>query len=65
MVDIFPYYTKIQRCRNTQPTSDSRILRTLNRARYFNGLDGLRYYSKMGWEYAYEELRDCLLFLPS
>ncbi|WP_314590337.1 phosphotransferase [Paenibacillus terrigena] len=33
-------------------------------ARYFKGLDGLRFYAKMGWDHAYVELRDRLLALP-
>ncbi|MCE5168217.1 hypothetical protein LQV63_02625 [Paenibacillus profundus] len=30
-------------------------------ARYFKGLDGLRFFAKMGWDHAYVELRDRLL----
>jgi hygromycin-B 4-O-kinase len=33
-------------------------------ARYFKGLDALRFYAKMGWNDAYEQLRDKLLLLP-
>lgn len=33
-------------------------------ARYFKGLDGLRFFAKMGWDHAYIELRDKLLSLP-
>ncbi|SDS37884.1 hygromycin-B 4-O-kinase [Paenibacillaceae bacterium GAS479] len=32
-------------------------------ARYFKGLDGLRFFAKMGWNDAYTELRDSLLKL--
>ncbi|MFF2015386.1 aminoglycoside phosphotransferase family protein [Paenibacillus sp. NPDC058177] len=32
-------------------------------ARYFKGLDGLRFFAKMGWDHAYIELRDSLLSL--
>ncbi|MNN58865.1 hypothetical protein D3C81_1739370 [compost metagenome] len=37
----------------------------LTGARYFRGLDGLRFYAKMGWNADYLELRDQLLGLPS
>lgn len=33
-------------------------------ARYFKGLDGLRFFAKMGWDHAYIEARDYLLSLP-
>jgi len=33
-------------------------------AKYFKGLDSLRFYAKMGWEQSYFELRDKLLALP-
>ena len=36
----------------------------LTGARYFKGLDSLRFYAKMGWVEAYYELRDKLLALP-
>lgn len=36
----------------------------LTGARYFKGLDGLRFYAKMGWNEAYHRLRDELLQLP-
>ncbi|WP_054028890.1 aminoglycoside phosphotransferase family protein [Bacillus sp. FJAT-28004] len=36
----------------------------LTGARYFKGLDGLRFFAKMGWDHAYIELRDKLLSLP-
>lgn len=32
-------------------------------ARYYKGLDGLRFFAKMGWDHAYRELRDKLLSL--
>lgn len=36
----------------------------LTGARYFKGLDGLRFYAKMGWDDAYHQLRNQLLQLP-
>lgn len=36
----------------------------LTGARYFKGLDALRFYAKMGWDDAYRQLRDYLLQLP-
>ncbi|WP_342421667.1 hypothetical protein [Paenibacillus sp. FSL E2-0178] len=36
----------------------------LTGARYFKGLDALRFYAKMGWDAAYRQLRDELLQLP-
>ncbi|MEI2393756.1 MULTISPECIES: phosphotransferase family protein [Paenibacillus] len=36
----------------------------LTGARYFKGLDALRFYAKMGWDDAYRQLRDELLQLP-
>lgn len=32
-------------------------------ARYFKGLDGLRFFAKMGWNGAYDQLRDTLINL--
>lgn len=37
----------------------------LTGARYFKGLDGLRFYAKMGWDDAYHQLRDELLHLTN
>jgi hygromycin-B 4-O-kinase len=37
----------------------------LTGARYFKGLDGMRFYAKMGYTDAYAELRDSLLALPT
>ncbi|WP_042161450.1 phosphotransferase family protein [Paenibacillus gorillae] len=37
----------------------------LTGARYFKGLDGMRFYAKMGYADAYAELRDSLLALPT
>ncbi|XEC94511.1 phosphotransferase [Paenibacillus tarimensis] len=37
----------------------------LNGARYFKGLDGMRFFAKMGWDHAYKEFRDQLISLPN
>lgn len=44
---------------NTIPYFKERLIG----AKYYNGLIGLRFYAKMGWNYSYFELREELLSL--
>ncbi|MFC3746933.1 phosphotransferase family protein [Paenibacillus sp. GCM10012306] len=53
-VDFGNYYEKIG-------ISIPDFTNRLTGARLFKGLDGLRFFAKMGWDHAYIELRDSLL----
>lgn len=55
-VDFGIYYEKIG-----MPIPD--FSKRLIGARYFKGLDALRFFAKMGWDHAYIDLRDSLLSL--
>ncbi len=61
-LDVIQEYQKYQQQTGTTiPNFKERIMG----AKYYNGLIGLRFYAKMGWNETYQQLRDELLNLTS